>query len=129
MADTAGYEELALVASEQALEIQKEGGPSDGPLLVFSRYQDAAAVAFQHAFPEQVIDQPGRGRPNQWDVWAESEGRATLFVSLGPCADAPCEAVHTHEVTYRGKVIRRYVFYPCSPPSSQVPWRRPGTQR
>ncbi len=127
LADTAGYEELELAVREQAARIQSMGIPSDDSLVLFSRYQDAAATSFYAPWPDLVADQPGRGRPNQWDLWGLPAQTPDLFVSLGPCADAPCEAVHTHEVTYRGVVVRRYVFYPCVPPPSQTTWSRPDT--
>ncbi len=128
LADTAGYGELAHATEVQVFLIQQEGVPSDDSLVLFSRYQDAAAVSFHYIHPHLVGDQPGRGRPNQWDLWPPPDRKVDLFVSLGPCADAPCAPVHTHEVEYRGEVVRRYVFYRCLPPIDETPWRRPDTQ-
>ena len=127
LADTAGYGELADAVEYQVSLIQQEGIPSDDSLVLFSRYQDAAAVSFHYIHPHLIGDQPGRGRPNQWDLWPPPDRQVDLFVSLGPCADAPCDPVHTHEVVYRGEVVRRYVFYRCLPPVDEAPWNRPGT--
>ena len=125
--DTAGYGELALVIEEELAEISQQGIPSDDGIALTSRYQDAAAISFHVRFPETIRDQQGRGRPNQWDLWPPPPHEPSLFVSLGKCADAPCEPSRTHEVVYRGEVVRRYVLYRCIPPTDERTWRRPDT--
>jgi len=126
LADTAGYRDLALAVEQELGELSRRTLPSDDLVALTSRYQDAAAIAFHVRFPElTVFDQQGRGRPNQWDLWPPPPHEPSLFVSLGRCPDAPCEPTHTHEVLHRGVVVRRYVFYPCIPPTE--PWHRPRT--
>ncbi len=118
---TAGYDDLARTALTAADDL----GPD--AVILASRYQDAAALAFQLDEPRLVADVPGRGRPNQWDLWPPHPAGPAVFVSLGEAADAGCEPVGVHLVRYRGEVVRRYVFYPCRPPATDGSWRRPGT--
>jgi len=128
LSDAAGYDDLALDVERALSETASQGIPTDPAIALTSRYQDAAAIAFHTRLPKLTVqDQQGRGRPNQWDLWPPPPIEPSLFVSLGPCADAPCEPIRTHEVVYRGEVVRRYVFYPCIPPTDQRSWRRPGT--
>lgn len=123
LAATEGYEGLARI-------VEIAGGDlGDDTVILASRYQDAASLAFMLDDPRGVADVPGRGRPNQWDLWPPVPDGPTLFVSLGDAPDAGCEPVGAHHVRYRGQVVRRYVLYPCRPPTDEVPWRRPATLR
>ena len=123
LADTAGYGDLA-----RSAEIAADGLGEDSSILA-SRYQDAAALAFQIEDPRRVADVAGRGRPNQWDLWPAPPRGPVLFVSLGRAPDVECEPVGVHQVRYRGEVVRHYVFYPCRPPSDPSVWHRPRTLR
>ncbi len=127
LADTAGYDELA---AEVERELARKPA---GTLAVASRYQDAAALAFALDDPRRVVDQPGRGRPNQWDLWDLEEpvippGTPVVYVSLGPARGIRCEPRRWVDLEYRHETVRNYVFYSCLPPEDDAPWRRPGTE-
>ena len=123
LADTAGYEDLARTAEIAA------AGLGEDTILLASRYQDAAALAFQLEDPRRVADVPARGRPTQWDLWPDDVDGPALFVSLGEAPDAGCDPVGIHLVRYRDQVVRRYMLYPCRPPADEDPWWRPATLR
>ena len=120
--DTAGYRELALTAETAADDV------GEGARILASRYQDAAALAFQLEDPRRVADVAGRGRPNQWDVWPPlPPGEPVVFVALNEARDAGCDPIGVHQVRYRGVVVRRYTLYPCRPPTDGEAWDRPKT--